>query len=72
MREKTVPVKEKPQTAIELPKSVLYQGQFSVRVSSEERREKILKLIERTGETSLGKLFWILADFYLEHTENGK
>jgi len=70
MREKTVPVREKPE--IGLPKSVLYQGQFSVRVSSEERREKILKLIERTGETSLGKLFWILADFYLEHTEDGE
>ena len=59
-------LQEQARPKVELPKCVINQAQFVVRVTSTERREKLLRVMEATGERRLSTLFWVLADFYLE------
>ncbi len=65
-------LQEQARPKVELPKCVINQAQFVVRVTSTERREKLLKVMEATGERRLSTLFWVLADFYLERAGRGR
>lgn len=43
----------KPKPKIQLPSSIVNQGQFTVRVTSPERREKLIRVMEKSGVTSM-------------------
>jgi len=49
-----------------LPRSILSRGQFSVACGSEALREKLLRLMEKTGTTKMSTAVWIAIDHYLE------
>lgn len=56
----------------ELPPSIVNQGQFTFRVSNPERRQKILKLMEKVGTDRLGAAVWVAIDHYLESNGNAE
>ena len=58
---------EKSITRAELPRSILYQGQITIRVSTAEAREKMQRLMELIGEEKVSRAVWKAIDFYLEH-----
>jgi hypothetical protein len=59
----------KPKRKFELPRSIVNQSQFTLRVSSEERREKILKLMEKAGTDQLSTALWKAIDAYIGENE---
>jgi len=54
----------------DLPRSVRLRGHYTVYAGSEERHEKLRKLMELTGTNSLTNATWEAIDFFLKH--NGK
>jgi hypothetical protein len=53
----------------ELPRSIVNQSQFTLRVSSEDRRRKILKLMEVAGTKQLSTALWKAIDAYIGESE---
>ena len=50
-----------------LPGSIIARGQFTVSAGSQERREKVLELMDKAGTDVLSRAAWEAIDFYLEN-----
>lgn len=58
---------EKSTNLPDLPRSILYQGQITIRVGTAEAREKMQQLMKMIGEEKVSRAVWKAIDFYLEH-----
>lgn len=45
------------------------QGQFTVRAGTEEKQEKLSRLMEMTRIDKLGTATWVAIDFFIKHSK---